>query len=237
MASDLDQKTLSKDPFELDLTSRHEDITSGIQSIKKVYNISKSESKKRVEAAYIDRMQKAPKVLEYHKQILSSIQSVISNIETTFSETQFTFTLLKCNTFNGLGWLEINGFAEKLILSFFPPTFQYSQNEITEINYEVRMPKTQTSEKNVLNLWKKLSKVNTEQIGYSQSIVIFENFKNSMFDCCFCIAIELSAKDRIGLLNHKSKNLELLIEKLRSDSQGTNIKNEFKNNCCSCLPF
>ena len=59
--------------------------------------------------------------------------------------------------------------------------------------------------------------------------------KNEYADCCFCICIELSYKDRINILQMKLKEINKDVERLKADSQGIGIKKEFNQSCCDCL--
>ena len=180
---------------------------------------------------------KFPSALGYYQDIETNIKTLINNIETTEYPTKFTFTILKCNHLNGVGWIEISGFEDVLILSFVPPTFQYTQNNVSQIFYKIFI--SETSQLSVVScqLWEKLAKLNYEHIAYCASIVLFENIKNDKVDCCFCINVELSHDDRVSILNYKLKNITEITEKVKIDEQKMVKRGNFKPGCCDCNLF
>ncbi|OMJ89296.1 hypothetical protein SteCoe_8593 [Stentor coeruleus] len=222
---------------ELDLTSHHENITNGIQTLRKVYKLSSNEAKKHLEKSYADRISKAPDIISCYQEINNNIKSFIIYMEKSKGKTKFTFNLLKCNSFLGLGWVEIQGFSDPLTLSFNPPTFSYSQNQTSELYCKIYATKEKELGKFVFDYTKKLAKIPVEQLVRCKNFSVFENYKTELVDCCFYVTIELSTKDRVKILQQKYRDTRNYIEKLRVDSQGINIRSEFKASCCECAVF
>ena len=219
---------------ELDLTNHHENIASGIKSIKQLYNLSSSGAKAHVESAYIEKITKFPQILPVYQEKAAKIKSLLSTLPKDSKVTEYTFTMLKCNHCLGIGWIEIEGLPQNLTLSLIPPTFNYPQNNVSEFSYKNFASQNQEIARTSVNLWKRLAKLNSDQIAYCSSLVLFENFKNEMVDCSFWVNLELSAEDRRRILETKYKENIIVIEKLRIDSQDFTIKSQFKSGCCDC---
>ncbi|OMJ84214.1 hypothetical protein SteCoe_14701 [Stentor coeruleus] len=232
-----DITNLTSKSQELDLTDRHESILYSIQSLKNIYKLSSNEAKNYIQKVYTYKTTKIPMIITSIQDINSKIKSYIIYIEKVKGKSKFTFNLIKCASEQGLGWLEIEGFAENLTLSFNPPTFSYSQNTVGEIYYKVFTSRDNEVGKVMVNYCKKLSKMPCDQIARCKSFVIYENFKNNKVDCSFCLEIELSAKDRIKVLQQKYYDMVGCIEKLRSDSMGGGFRSELKEACCDCAVF
>ncbi|OMJ79712.1 hypothetical protein SteCoe_20188 [Stentor coeruleus] len=222
---------------ELDLASHHENITNGIQTLRKFYKLSSNEAKKHVEKSYADRISKISNVILHYQEINNNIKSFIIYMEKTKGKSKFTFNLLKCNSPLGLGWVEIEGFSDPLTLSFNPPTFSYSQNQISELYCKIYATKEKELGKFIFDYTKKLAKIPVEQLVRCKNFSVFENYKTELVDCCFYVTIELSSNDRVQILQQKYREIRDYIEKLRVDSQGINIRNEFKASCCECAIF
>lgn len=222
---------------ELDLTDRHESILYSIQSLKNIYKLSSNEAKNYIQKAYIYKTTKIPMIITSIQSINSNIKSYIIYIEKVKGKSKFTFNLLKCTSELGLGWLEIEGFAEDLTLSFNPPSFCYSQNNVGEIYYKLLASKDNEVGKATMNYIKKLSRMPCDQIVRCKRFTVYENFKNDKIDCSLYVEIELSAKDRIKVLQQKYYDMVECIEKLRSDSVGGGLKSELKETCCDCVVF
>lgn len=237
MESEEYESSLLEATHELDLTNHHENITTGIQTLKKLYNLSTSGAKAHLEAVYIEKISKFPQILPHLQEKAACIKSFLQSLQRNSVLTQFTFTLLKCNHLSGTGWVEISGFSESLTLSFMPPSFTYSQNSVGDISYKILAGNSEVLGEIEVNLWKRLGKLPADQIIYCKSLLIFENFKNTLVDCCFWLSVDLSDRDKRNVLQIKHKETSMAIERLRIDSQGFNIRNEFKSGCCECAVF
>ncbi|OMJ90413.1 hypothetical protein SteCoe_7219 [Stentor coeruleus] len=222
---------------ELDLTSHQEYIINGIQNIRKIYRFTSNDAKNAIEKAYADRISKVPKVIPYYQDINNTIKSFIIYINRSKGKSKFTFNLLKCNSSSGISWLEIEGFADPLTLSFNPGTFSYTQNLVGEVLCKIFASKEKEIGNFTFDYVKKLAKIPAEQISRLNSFDLFLNYKNEFVDCSFCLNLELSAKDRVRVLQQKLKEMMGIIEKFRIDGLGISLRKEFKTSCCDCAIF
>lgn len=222
---------------ELDLTSHQEYIVNGIQSLRKIYRFGTNDAKSAIEKAYADRIIKAQKVIPYCQDTSNTIKSFIIYINRSKGKSKFTFKLLKCNSPSGISWLEIEGFADPLTLSFNPGTFSYTQNLVGEVLCKVFASKEKEIGNFSFDYVKKLAKVPTEQFSRCNSFDLFLNYKNELVDCSFCLSLELSAKDKVRVLQQKLQETTGFIEKFRIDGLGASFRKEFKTSCCDCAVF
>lgn len=217
---------------EFDFSNHHDNIASGIKNIQKIYEVSLSEARHTVETAYVDYLNKLPKVLENYQNLYRSLRTH-TNFVNCAPVTQFTFSLLKCLHGSGQGTAKVLTNSNSLMLSYSAPKFSFQENSVKTLNFSIYVQQNIAAEIE-LNLFEKISQFSTEQIAYSQSLTLLHNLKNEEFDFCVCIKVEMSKSDKLSVIKLKSKGILGIIRKLRVDSQGINIQKEFKSSCCEC---
>lgn len=220
---------------ELDLTDHHENITAGIRSIKRLYQCTLSDARKIVENSYIERISKTPRISENLQKQMANLKYQLISLPKYKKSSRSSFTLLKCCSSEGIGWASIEGYEKNLTLSFRSPKSEVQQNKVSEIACTIMTEKDSEICSYKLNIFERLSKIPVDQIISCKNITLFENFKNSEVDFCFCLVIELSNKDKTQVLRIKGRDTQKKIEKSRIDALGINIRKEFKSGCCDCF--
>lgn len=215
---------------EFDLTNHHDNIVEGIKNIQKLYDISSTEARLTVESAYVDYLQKLPKMLENYQALYNTIRAHKSFLK-SLPVTQYTFTLLKCLHSAGQGSIKIQTPKNSFILS--GTSLVIEENSVKDLSFSVFAQETEVASFE-LNLFEKISQFGVKQIALGENFTLFENLKNDGIDLCVCIKLKLSKTDRVGLIKMKSKGIQNVIRKIRVDSQGIDIQKEFKSSCCEC---
>lgn len=217
---------------EFDLSNHHDNIASGIKNIQKIYEVSLTEARQTVETAYVDYLNKLPKILENYQNLYKSIRTH-TNFINSAPVTQLTFTLLKCLHGSGQGTAKILTNSNSLVLSYAAPKHNLQENSVKTLNFSICV-KQNVAENFELNLFEKISQFSAEQIAFCQSLTVFHNLKNDGLDFCVCVKVEMSKSDKLCIIKLKSRGILGIIRKLRIDSQGINIQKEFKSSCCEC---
>jgi hypothetical protein len=220
---------------ELDLTDHHKQISSGITTLKKLYQSSRSEARKRVETAYIEKLEKIPNRLIHLQSQLTSLKFFLISCERTASRSKFSFNLLKSCGPSGIFYISISGFSELLTVSGKNQRVDIYSSIIPEITVTLFNEKDKEILAFSLPVIERLARLPVEQMSLTEKLLIFENRKNSEVDFCLLITAELARSDVQIVLRAKAADLQAKIEKIRMEAQGINLKKEFKASCCECF--
>ena len=218
---------------EFDMTNHHDNILSGIQAIQKIYETTSIEARLIVERAYVEYLNKLPKLLEIHTKQLNSIKSCKSTA--CFSpSTSLKFHLLKFNIKSGSGFIKIINTSNEILLSPSKNTAEFVGNLPKILSFEFYSndcPVFSTS----FDLIQRLSMIPLDQFGICKDFSLFFNEKNSELDFSLCIRAELGQSDKLQIIKLKNREIQKRIKKLKQDSSGIDIQKEFKQSCCDCV--
>lgn len=220
---------------ELDLTNHHEYISTGINNIKKLYGTTRSEARKLVELAYIEKLEKIPKRLQYLQSSLSSINFHLISLSKTSIKSKFSFTLLKSCGPGGSLYLSISGFGENFSVSSKNQIIEMQSSTLPDLTISVFNDKDCQIFTYRISLLDQLAKIPVEQLSAMSQFSLFDNKKTNNVDICMLISIQLCPNQLYSVLRVQAREIQGKIEKLRMEAQGINLKKEFKASCCECF--